>query len=643
MYLKLIKSLLIKYTPYLLIFAVLLYNLGLYFSHQILVMDKFFDSDTIYLPTLFKDLFVNGASYTDWYTSAAPYYFPDMFLYFISNFIFQDFYFAIPFYFTLISILVLISLFKIYRNFYTKLTSLYLSSIIFSIIYLIPNYIYNMQFVSVFHFGEFLITLFSLSLILNIINKNDTNKYYLYLLVLSSLTIASDNMYVLHFLLPTICTLLILWSFKIINHKKLIFTYLTLFGSLIFGKLINNALTFNISEYASNITLSYKHLTKNIQSLIEIFNKSYNDYFFYTIYTIFILLLLCVILILYKRVKFLNLYRYQTKGIYFIIYFFLMILGNILAVSFLYPNTIYEHYIVPVFLMPIFILPIVLKFLKFYLQKKLFFIINYFLCLILIFFIAFSSYTKFNNTSFKKEYYPKLVLCLDSFIKKTNAKDGISGFWESKSLAMLSKYDINIAQYNYDLTKFKAVNTLKTYKDYYDFAIIKNNSLDEKKLLKINGEPSFTYKCEEANILYYKNKLVIDNSYNLPQIQNKTISFDSKEVLYEGWSIPEKDFRWSLNNDAKILFSIDKKTLIKGELILNLNTLGKQRVLISINNQILINKDINAQNLTLKLNFNPNILNSKGNVLKFKLPTAHIPNDKDLRILAIAINNFIIN
>lgn len=72
---------------------------------------------------------------------------------------------------------------------------------------------------------------------------------------------------------------------------------------------------------------------------------------------------------------------------------------------------------------------------------------------------------------------------------------------------MLSENNVNIAQYNYNLTQFRAVNSIKTYRKSYDFAIIKNKFINKKKLFKINGKPTKIYKCAESEILFYKSKL----------------------------------------------------------------------------------------------------------------------------------------
>ena len=53
---------------------------------------SFINSDILTLPALFKNLVLEGGKYSDWYLSAAPYFFPDILLFFILSFIFSNFY-----------------------------------------------------------------------------------------------------------------------------------------------------------------------------------------------------------------------------------------------------------------------------------------------------------------------------------------------------------------------------------------------------------------------------------------------------------------------------------------------------------------------------------------------------------------------
>jgi len=53
-------------------------------------LDFFFTSDTLYLPSIYRDIFYDGGRLSDWSLNAAPNFFPDMGLYFLLNWLFGD-------------------------------------------------------------------------------------------------------------------------------------------------------------------------------------------------------------------------------------------------------------------------------------------------------------------------------------------------------------------------------------------------------------------------------------------------------------------------------------------------------------------------------------------------------------------------
>ena len=45
--------------------------------------NRLFDSDALYLPTLFSDIFANNGQIKDWFLTPAPYFFPDYPIFFL--------------------------------------------------------------------------------------------------------------------------------------------------------------------------------------------------------------------------------------------------------------------------------------------------------------------------------------------------------------------------------------------------------------------------------------------------------------------------------------------------------------------------------------------------------------------------------
>jgi len=74
-------------------------------------LDFFFTSDTLYLPSIYRDIFFDGGRLSDWSLNAAPNFFPDMGLYFLLNWLFGDLRWA-HFIFPIIQFLLIAVLFR---------------------------------------------------------------------------------------------------------------------------------------------------------------------------------------------------------------------------------------------------------------------------------------------------------------------------------------------------------------------------------------------------------------------------------------------------------------------------------------------------------------------------------------------------
>ncbi len=147
-------------------------------------------------------------------------------------------------------------------------------------------------------------------------------------------------------------------------------------------------------------------------------------------------------------------------------------------------------------------------------------------------------------------------------------------------------------------------------------------------------------------ILYPSFKLVIENillNEMLVNILFKRISFKSSEVIFSGWSIKEKSYRWSLDKESRIIFSAIHNNKAQGLLSLNISTLGEQEIKVTINDKYIGSQTINGWNKDIQFKFNPEILNKdQVNIILFEFPNARKPDNGDKRVLAMAIRSFMI-
>ncbi len=210
--------------------------------------------------------------------------------------------------------------------------------------------------------------------------------------------------------------------------------------------------------------------------------------------------------------------------------------------------------------------------------------------------------------------------------------------------------DINIGYVARENTHARRKYNLKLIDNF------KNHLLDEKTLYVIDKDFLIipTKKDKEKYIFGRLDSyhLIVPKNSNLnleywldltdwKDITNKTIPFNSKDVIFDGWSDPESTHRWSLNNNSRISFKIANKEDLKGVLSLNIGTLGEQNISIILNDKKIAEKTLNLIDMNISFQFNKQILKeNKINILEFQFPNAHRPNTNDPRVLAMDLKYF---
>ena len=498
--------------PYFIIVSVLIINLSLYFTHQ--MTNLVFNDDALYLPALYKNIIVDGGSYSSWSLTPAPYFFPDMLLYFFTNFITQDFYYAIPLFFILESLLLLFTIYKIYTLFFSKSISISMASIIFGLLYLVKTSVSTFQYVSAFHYGEFVIGLLVFYLVLLILSAKAIKPLYLFfILLLASFTIASDELFVLHFIFPLTAALFIIWSMREIDTRKLLIFIVTFGFSVWFGKMIHSLLV--IHENAQNIKLQADSFPVNTSSLENIFLSSFQNNTASTVIILTILFLAFFTIVMKNRLSFFyNDYTNSTKILFISLFLLFMELGSLAVLSLSSLPLVANRYMIPLFIVPIVMLPIYLDFFKFFKNKKVSNIVINIALPVLLIALFVDARKKLMHRTFYSEYYPPIQQCIDNFIEETGAKYGLGEYWRSKSTYVLSKYDVTVAEVYNNLSPRTWITTSEWYRDKYDFALIlyyspnkDQYSPDKDWIEAVNGKPDKIYTCDDTDILYYQNGL----------------------------------------------------------------------------------------------------------------------------------------
>ena len=207
------NNLLLKWFTWLLNLSVILAVFSQFHDFEFSV---FFSSDTLYLPSIYRDLSTDGHSIQSWHFNPAPNFFPDMSVYFClmflsgGNFIMASFVFAVLQYLFIYWLLVqlLKRALPEVSGFYEACISFFLSLGLFEGLYMTKDFYFTFNLISnSYHTGSFVMTLSCLLLVFSYFKKSSVIKLVaLFLLVL--LASLSDRLFTVFFV-PPICVCLL--------------------------------------------------------------------------------------------------------------------------------------------------------------------------------------------------------------------------------------------------------------------------------------------------------------------------------------------------------------------------------------------------------------------------------------------------
>lgn len=109
----------------------------------------------------------------------------------------------------------------------------------------------------------------------------------------------------------------------------------------------------------------------------------------------------------------------------------------------------------------------------------------------------------------ERHYYPEQIACIDRVLATSGARHGIAQYWDAKRLQALSRHRLTLAQYTDRLQPMKWITSTRFYRDGYDFAIIADAEaaqwrLPRAQLVAANGEPLQSVTCGDRTVLIYE-------------------------------------------------------------------------------------------------------------------------------------------
>jgi hypothetical protein len=509
---------------------------GAYFTHQI-SMPILFNSDSIYLASLYQDLFVKQGHLSEWQLTPAPYFFPDMIAFFALKSLIPDTYYTFYWYasFQIIAVYLLAS--RLLLKFSSKtyhlafFSLIYLSTIFFLTTRNIHPYIYPLF--SAYHFGAIVIGLIFLIAIITAIGAGSSEKSirpYVLATVCTILGSASDLLFVLWFIVPTLLITVVLRITRSkVNGSSLptLAIFMSCLGGIIIGLTAKQLIA---GRTASRYLLTEQGMLLSQLKivLLDFIELSQKSPFAALLLGLFYLFLVTeVIFLLTREFDF----KKDRLSVDIDIFYFLLLFVIISSLSTVFvvalngvlvsDDGIKSRYFMNVYWFPVlFSWLVYIKFSTNQVQKLFNFSWLGLSGLMILLSIPLQP--------IYREYYPPMVKCIDqavSAFKESSGqvpKVGIGNYWHAKFITEFSRQNLKVVQVNPDLSIFHWINNSDWYQEAYDFAVISQfddptsksgHILSQSKIEKINGKPKDYVICEnvqdpinskEVRILFYE-------------------------------------------------------------------------------------------------------------------------------------------
>lgn len=494
-------------------------------------LNTFFNSDGLYLPSIYKDIFIDNTGFAGWHLNAAPNFFPEWPIYFLVRFISGDFKIAGAIYalgyvlaVNVLTVAVIKTAFKDIK--YSYLILLNIGFALFLHQYILQHYFIETSFLFLtgFHGGAYFMALLSL-LMLVLYLKQGKKIYVIFLIVFVVLGVLSDRLVIMYFVVPSLTTVLFIRNREI--RKRILYSSIASILAATAGMIIYNFVKH--CDYIHIIGLGNKKfdITK-VSSAFNNYSKVLNGLIDAGGVELIIVIVFFITIIVGI---FVSIYTVFGKGKYFY-----SIIEKILVVFF-------TAYVIIVALTPVVhgtflgLGHLRYNFSSFYVAISFFIVILFLLhrikpaigsfvkilALVLAIAAIFSAIkNETNNNTIEglknlSNFYPEDVQKIDELAEQYNLQYGIGNYWYAKKTTMFSKQDVRVytalddlrawlhvtnenwyftnrkGRYGNPRFNFIILNNLKPKGDFFDSLQEKSDTVVNENI-EILITPEFGYK-----------------------------------------------------------------------------------------------------------------------------------------------------
>ncbi len=428
-------------------------------------------SDTLYLSTFFRDIFIDNSKDVRWHLPAASCFFPDLILFFTVHFFTANFIKAMFFTGILLNILLILGFYLLIKESVNKISPLFISvGINLMLLYhTAALYTNDYTFVSYliltnYHIGAYIASLFCLYFAVRYLRR-DKRGYLVALVLIYALTFSSDFLTIFYLIIPLLAISFLLFKkeYKRQSIQLLISNLLGfVLGLILYGLVATNKafylpwisnLTFNFNRVADSYLIMFSHHFMYLKAM---------DVRGLTMSICVVSFVVSLVIFSRKLFVFYNADRINKNELLEMIYLLIVatqviIIYNAPAINGVYSDGSILRYNVSAFYISI--LNVGYLVYKFSQLKKCSKIASAFSIIVILcfFFIGLKETFK---TDIRKDahryfsYYPEYIKDIDELCIKYNMKFGLADFWEARRITMLSKQGVRVYQTYKDLCPY---------------------------------------------------------------------------------------------------------------------------------------------------------------------------------------------
>jgi hypothetical protein len=465
-----------------------------------------FDSDALYMPAVFADLFAGGGKLADWYLTPAPYFFPDYLLYLPAWLLGATVYDQVLVFALLQITAVAAATYAIAGAVVKEQRAMLAATVTIALtgLALTSAKPYVELLASAFHYGAFLSSLLFVACWLRLRRDGAPASRSAALAGMVLVTFASalsDNLFLVQAVAPFLLALLVFPYGPGYGLRARRMPALLVLGAGLAGSLSYRLVVARPTRYPARFGL--EKLGVNVQDLLAGWWEAVVHA--PALGAVFVLYGLCVLASIRACIRKEPESKTPEPLVWITVFSLLSLVVTSITIVLMTSLETVPRYQIPSFTWPVVVSALWLA----HLARQRFYVLALALVAVQLGMLGMGLDAPGKKTGPERgAHYPAEIACIDRALAGTPLRHGIAQYWDAKLIQAFSHQPLTLAQHTGDLNEHRWITSDKFFRPGYDFAIISENApppykINRHRLLEMNGAPANVVACGSRTVLLY--------------------------------------------------------------------------------------------------------------------------------------------